>query len=117
MFINIARCKVKQEYINPIPGDKNLTLSKLKAFADNKINVTYMIISVSDIQNPGKREKTGYQDFLLFPQCFEKASFPDMSKGVTMWEWVNPFPNDKTLDMTKLKAFADNKLNIAKLIE
>ena len=28
--------------------------------------------------------------------------------------WFNPFPND-ILDMIKLKAFADDKLNIAKM--
>ena len=29
---------------------------------------------------------------------------------------INPLPNDKILDLTKLKAFADNKLNVAKII-
>ena len=29
---------------------------------------------------------------------------------------VNPFPHDKILDQTKLKAFADNKLNVTKVI-
>ena len=29
---------------------------------------------------------------------------------------VNPFPNDRILDMTKLKAFADDKLNVAKMM-
>ena len=28
---------------------------------------------------------------------------------------INPIPNDEVLDVTKLKAFADNKLNIAKM--
>ena len=28
---------------------------------------------------------------------------------------VNSFPNDKILDRTKLKAFADNKLNVSKM--
>ena len=53
-----------------------------------------MIISVFDrVENiVGKGENVGYQHFLLFQQCFEKASVPDMSKGV-MWEWLNPFPN------------------------
>ena len=48
-----------------------------------------MIISVfGSVQNiVGKGENAGYQHFLLFPQCFEKASFPEASKGVT-WEWV-----------------------------
>ena len=26
--------------------------------------------------------------FLLFPQCFEKASFPDTSKGFNVWERI-----------------------------
>ena len=30
-------------------------------------------------------------------------------------EGINPFSNDNILDVTKLKAFADDKLNIAKL--
>ena len=50
-----------------------------------------MIISVCDrVENiVGKGENAGYQHFLLFSQCFVKASFPDMSKGVIVWEWVN----------------------------
>ena len=50
-----------------------------------------MIISVFDsVANiVGKGENAGYQHFLLFPQCFEKASIPDTSKSVTVWEWVN----------------------------
>ena len=50
-----------------------------------------MIIFVFDrVKNiVGKGENAGYQHFLLFPQCFEKASFPDTSKGVIVREWVN----------------------------
>ena len=29
-----------------------------------------------------------YEQFLLFPQCFQKACFPGASKGVIVWEWV-----------------------------
>ena len=49
-----------------------------------------MIISVFDsVQNiEGKGENAGNQHFLLFPQCFQKASFSDTSKGVIVWEWV-----------------------------
>ena len=56
----------------------------------------------------GKGEIAHYEQFLLFPQCFPKACFPGASKGVIVWEWVNPFPNDKFLDTPKLlKEFAD----------
>ena len=29
---------------------------------------------------------------------------------------INPFPHDKILDQTKLKAFADDKLNVTKIL-
>ena len=37
----------------------------------------------------GKGEIARYEQFVLFPQCFEKACFPGASKGVIVWEWVN----------------------------
>ena len=36
----------------------------------------------------GKREIARHEQFLLFPQCFQKACFPERSKGVIVWEWV-----------------------------
>ena len=49
--------------------------SKLKAFADDKINMTEKLNFVSgNVENiVGKVENAGYQHFLLFPQCFLKA--------------------------------------------
>ena len=37
----------------------------------------------------GKGEIARNEQFLLFPQCFQKICFPEASKGVTVWEWVN----------------------------
>ena len=82
----------------PFPDDKNLIWSKLKAFAEDKIKI--IIISffhrVEDIV--GQEENAGYQHFLLLPQCFVKASFPDVSKGVSkgiiLWEWKNTILNN-----------------------
>ena len=34
----------------------------------------------------GKEEIASYGQCLLFPQCFEKACFPGVSKGVIVWE-------------------------------
>ena len=59
----------------------------------------------------GKGEIARYEQFLLFPQCFQKACFPRASKGVIMWEWVNSLPNNKFLGWSKLKALADDKIN------
>ena len=36
-----------------------------------------------------KAEIAHYEQFLLFPQCFQKACFPEASKCVVVWEWVN----------------------------
>ena len=36
----------------------------------------------------GKGEIALYEQFLLYPQCFQKACFPGASKGVVVWKWV-----------------------------
>ena len=38
----------------------------------------------------GKGEIARYGQCLLYPPCFQKACFPGASKGVVVWEWVNP---------------------------
>ena len=45
-------------------------------FADEKLNVTQIMISVFDIivNIVEKEENADYQYFLLFPQCFQKPS-------------------------------------------
>ena len=50
-------------------------MTKLQAFADDKFNVAQITISVSDREENivGKGENAGYQHFLLFPHCFQKA--------------------------------------------
>ena len=42
-----------------------------------------------------KGEIARYEQFLLFPQGFQKAFFPGASKGVIVWEWVNSLPQNK----------------------
>ena len=58
------------------PNGKMLDQSVLKGFADSKIYVTQTLkLIMSTIENTvGKGENAGNQHFLLFPQCFEKAS-------------------------------------------
>ena len=36
-----------------------------------------------------KGEIARYEQFLLFPQCFQKDCFPGASKGVIVREWIN----------------------------
>ena len=59
---------------NPLPNDKILDWSNLKAFVDDKLNIARMTISLLDrVQNNVvKGENAGYQHFLLFLQCFPK---------------------------------------------
>ena len=61
---------------------KFLDQSNLKDFADNKLNVTYVTNFLTErVGNiVGKGENAGYQHFLLFPQCFQKASLSGLLK-------------------------------------
>ena len=70
-------------FINPLPNDKFLDWSKLKAVADDKSNVAAKLKFVlGRVENiVGKGENAGYQHFLLFPQCFQKASLLGVVKS------------------------------------
>ena len=59
--------------INPLPNDKHQEKSQFKVFANDKINVSYEQKWIENIVGKGKN--AGYVHFLLFPQCFQKASF------------------------------------------
>ena len=49
--------------------------------------------------------------------CFDLDQYKILSSGNGLMRcFLNPLPNDKTLDVTKSKAFADKKLNIAKMM-
>ena len=54
-----------------------MDVTKLKIFADDNLNLPQMIMSVFDREENFVEtgENAGYQHFLLFPQCFQKASF------------------------------------------
>ena len=70
------------------------------AFADDnaKFNVTPKIEICFSFgrKHCGKRRNSGYQHFLIFPQC------------VPMY--LNPLPDNKILDCSKLKHIADDIL-------
>ena len=64
---------------------------KLKDFADDnlKFEENDRKLFRPAENTVGKGEIACYDQFLLFPQCFQKACFPGASKGVIVWEWVN----------------------------
>ena len=90
----------------------NFRSSKLKEFADDDFRFDEYGRKLSrKVENTvGKGEIACYEQFLLFPQCFQKACFPEASKGVIVWEWVNPLPYDKILEWSKLKQIAGDIL-------
>ena len=67
--------------LNPLSNDKFLDLTKLKAFADDKLNVAkvtffFFFFLFDRAENTvGKEENAGYQHFLLFLQCFPKPPY------------------------------------------
>ena len=76
-----------QSKLNSLSNNKILDMTKLKAFADDKLNIAKMTISVFDrVENTvWKGENAGYQHFLLFLQCFSKPSFTGSSKVGIVW--------------------------------
>ena len=64
-------------FFNSLPNNNISDLPELKALADDNFRVVQMMQFSSDrVENTvGKGENAGYQHFLLFLQCFQKASF------------------------------------------
>ena len=79
--------------LSPITRQQILDSSKLKEFADDNFKLDENGRKLSNwVENTaGKGEIARYEQFLLFPQCFQKASLAGASKGVIVWEWVNVF--------------------------
>ena len=66
----------------------NLRLSKLKEFADDYFKFDENGRKLSKRVENTVGEIACYEQFLLFPQGFQKSCFPGASKGVIVWEWV-----------------------------
>ena len=90
---------MKPAWFNPLPDDRFFDWSKLKQSADHNFKFDENTRKLSKrVENTvGKGEIAHYEQFLLFPQCFQKACFPRVSKGVIVWEWVK---------LSTLKVFA-----------
>ena len=87
--------------IKSLPNNKIVNFIKLKVFADNKINVALMMISVFEwVENSvGKGEKCWQLAFSPFPTLFAKGLFLRV---------INPLPDAKILDWSKFKQFEDD---------
>ena len=95
IFVSCSRTNsknilAKEKLFNPLSNDKILDWSKLKQSADNsfEFHVNSRKFSKLVENTVGKGDIACYQQFRLFPQCFQKACFPRASIGVIVWEWV-----------------------------
>ena len=74
--------KIRDKYvdwkflINSLPNNKILDRTRMKAFAEHKINVIQKLkFALRRVESiVGKRENAGYQHFLVFPRCFRKGT-------------------------------------------
>ena len=100
-------CLATVMFISPITRRQILGSSKLKEFADDNFKFVQngRKLSKQIENNVEKGEIARYEQFLLSPQCFQKACFPGASKGVIVWEWVNRRQNNTSAKCT-LKLFS-----------
>ena len=92
MFSSLSRASLLiSDTFKPITRRKILDSSKLKESADDnfKFHENGRQLSKQVENTVGKGEGAHYEQFLLFPQRFQKACFPGVSKGVIVWERVN----------------------------
>ena len=74
--------------VNSLPSDKFLRLVQIISICrrQNKCNLKNRNYFQGWVENiAGKGENAGYQHFLLFPQCFQKASSAGSSKVAIVW--------------------------------
>ena len=89
MFYNLT-ASVFEACVNLYQLTKFLDLSQLKAFADDIVNMSEVIeklkFVLERVENSlGKGENAGYQHFLLFPECLQKASFSRWLRVGIVW--------------------------------
>ena len=98
--------------LNPLLDDNILDSSKLKEFADDNFKFDENGRKLSKwVENTvGKGEIACYEQFLLFPQCFQKAFFPG---AFNMQRWVLTTCKKKA-KATKKKMFVFFFVNVCK---
>ena len=78
----------KRTFINPFPHDKIFGPDQIESICRQQIKCNKNGNSVFDrVENiVGKGEIAGTSNFSFSHNVFKKASFPDPSKGVIVWE-------------------------------
>ena len=70
----------------------------------------------TDRKHCGKRRNCSFRAISPFPTVFSKGLYCRHIKTRAYLERVNTLSNNKRLDSTKLKAFADDEINFAKMM-
>ena len=91
MLMFLISTHSKSFFLKAITRQQILDSSKLKEFADSnfKFEENGRKLSKHVENTVGKGEIARYEQFLFFSQCFQKACFPEASRGLIVWEWVN----------------------------
>ena len=75
--------KMTESSLNPLGNEKILHVTKLKVFADQKLNIVIMISLNNKVESTvGRKENDVYQHYLFFPQCFPKPSLGSSKVGI-----------------------------------
>ena len=95
-------------------AEKFLDRFKLNAFADDRINVIEKLKFALGRVQNMVGKNAGYQHFFLFPQCFQQPPFSGLLKVGIFM--VKSSPSSKKLDWSKFKAFVGDKFKVAKMM-
>ena len=90
MFSMTLKVRIVWDRLTLNQTTKLLDLSKLKAFAGDKLNLAEKLkFLLGKLENiVGKGENAGFQQFLLFQQCFQNASISVSSKVGILWDKI-----------------------------
>ena len=103
-FSNTCTSSTLSNTVNSLPTDNTLThyqTTNFRLFQTERVcRRQFQIDKIrrklsKQVKNTaGKGEMARYEQFLLFPQRFQTACFPEASKGVIVWEWFKGGPTD-----------------------
>ena len=63
----------------------------------------------------GKGEIAHNEQFPLLPQCFQKACFPEASKGIIVWEWGKFFANQLNFRFDQIECMSSPQNKFAQM--
>ena len=100
------------QLLHPLPNDKFLDWSKLKAFVDEKINATqkWNFLGGNGRKHCGKRGKCWLPAFSPFPTMFSKAFIFRVVKSLDCVVELNGYFRGKKIHMVTVVVFQYNPI-------